>query len=296
VAFASEGDFAAAIPEFESAQALSPHPTVLFNLVQAYSRTGRPVEAVETARAYLSLEAGVPPERRAQVEALLASNEARIGWATVIPNVASARVLIDGRDVRAANDGRVALAAGSHALAVMAPDHVTFVGSFDVEPGKTVTLTPALDALPARTVAAPPVADSAARRPSGEVAAPADASTTGANWGLGFMIGGGTVLAAGVVTYVVNSNAFEDWKARKSDWASTPPSSRDPNWSAQGSELDEELDELHAIDRLAVALAAAGAASAVTGFVLYATGPAAPRTARITVSPLGRFAAFEGTF
>jgi hypothetical protein len=296
VAFASEGDFAAAISEFESAQALSPHPSVLFNLVQAYSRTGRPVEAVETAKTYLSLDAGVSPERRAQVDALLALNEARMGWVTVTPNVQAARVLIDGRDVRVANDGRIALAAGSHALAVTAPGHVTFVSSFAVEARKTAVLTPALEELPARVLGAPPTSDAAVRGPSREVAAPAGASSTGASWGVGLMIGGGAALAAGVVTYVVNSNAFEDWKARKSDWASTPPSWRDPHWSAQGSELDEELDELHAIDRLAVALAAAGAASAVTGLVLYVTAPAAPRTARITVSPLGRFAAFEGTF
>jgi hypothetical protein len=299
VALASQGDFAGAIPEFESAQAESPHPVVLFNLAQAYSRTGRPVAAVETAKAYLGSGTDIPSERRRQAEELITLNERRIGWVTVASNVPSSRVLIDGRDVTPASDGRVSLATGSHALVVTAPGYETYVGTFEVRSGETLALTPEIAALRSSGPRAlPPAPVEPARVPVRSAPPPARDSLDGESrpWALGLAIAGGAVLAGGVITYVVNSNAFDEWRNRKSDWASTPSASRDDEWAAEGQALDDDLDGLHSVDRLAVALAAAGAVTAATGLVLYATAPSASQSARLRVSPLGLSAALEGTF
>src|SRR5687768_9059850 len=50
---AQQGSLEAAIAEFKQAHALSPHPSVLYNLGQAYAASGRAVEAVQTLRKYL---------------------------------------------------------------------------------------------------------------------------------------------------------------------------------------------------------------------------------------------------
>ena len=47
---AQQGSLEAAIAEFKQAYALSPHPSVLYNLGQAYAASGRAVEAVQTLR------------------------------------------------------------------------------------------------------------------------------------------------------------------------------------------------------------------------------------------------------
>jgi hypothetical protein len=298
VSLAAEGDLAAAITAFEAAQALSPHPVVLYNLAQAYSRAGRPVAAVEAARAYLSIGKDISPERRRQAEELLALNERRIGWVTIATSAPSSRVLIDGRDVETRSDGRVALASGPHAVVVMAPGYAPFVSAFDIQAGRTLALTPALERVAAPNPGEPRAPEVSAQRPAQEASRATDESTGSEvrPWALGLAIAGGVVLTAGVVTYVVNSSAFEDWRTRRSAWASTPPSAHNAGWSGAGRDLDAELDDLHGVDRVAVALGAAGVAAAASGLILYSTAHTFGESARLTVSPLGRYAALEGRF
>ena len=77
---AQQGNLEAAIAEFEQAHALSPHPSVLYNLGQAYAASGRAVEAVQTLRTYLEqADAALDAERRAQAAAIVDYQAQRIG-------------------------------------------------------------------------------------------------------------------------------------------------------------------------------------------------------------------------
>ena len=95
-----EGAFDAAVVEFERAYELSPHPTVLYNLGQAFVGLGDPVAAVDTLTRYLA-EAGdsVPAARRAAVREEIEKQRARIGSLTLDVVPAGATASLDGRDV-----------------------------------------------------------------------------------------------------------------------------------------------------------------------------------------------------
>src|SRR5258705_390151 len=71
LADAQRGDVVAALREFETAYRIRPHFSVLYNIGQARSTLGRPVEAVEAFERYLSDGgAQVSDERKRDVEVL----------------------------------------------------------------------------------------------------------------------------------------------------------------------------------------------------------------------------------
>src|SRR4051794_1081194 len=75
LARAEQGNLSAALVEFEAAYTISPHFSVLYNIGQARSTLGRPVEAVAAFERYLA-DGGqqITPSRRQEVEALLLAN------------------------------------------------------------------------------------------------------------------------------------------------------------------------------------------------------------------------------
>jgi hypothetical protein len=116
---AQRGDLGGALDEFEAAYAIRPHFSVLYNIGQARSTLGHPVEAVAAFEKYLA-DGGskVSAARREEVEALLASVRARIGQLSiVVPPQGSTRVWLDGRELT--NDELKApllLAVGDHSV------------------------------------------------------------------------------------------------------------------------------------------------------------------------------------
>src|SRR3954467_8172163 len=90
LARAEQGNLSAALIEFEAAYAISPHFSVLYNIGQARSTLGRPVEAVTAFERYLA-DGGqqITPNRRQEVETLLLSNRKQIG---------SLRITTDSRE------------------------------------------------------------------------------------------------------------------------------------------------------------------------------------------------------
>ena len=98
---AQQGDYVAALHEFESAYATAPHFSVLYNIAQTRATLARPVEAVAAFEQYLK-DGGerIPESRRLEVAALLESNRSRIGQLqlTVAPNTAI-RAWLDGREL-----------------------------------------------------------------------------------------------------------------------------------------------------------------------------------------------------
>jgi hypothetical protein len=117
---AQQGSLEAAIAEFKQAYALSPHPSVLYNLGQAYAASGRAVEAVQTLRKYLEqADAKLDAERRAQAAAVVDYQGQRIGTLKLDIEPAGAELTLDGELLgKAPLSSPVQLTAGPHGLTV----------------------------------------------------------------------------------------------------------------------------------------------------------------------------------
>jgi len=139
---AQRGELDAAAANFERAYQQSPHYAVLFNLGQAYTTLGRPVEAVRAFEKYL--EGGgkkITPERQAEVRQLIRISKKRIGDVSFAIDPPSAKLSIDGKEIDAASlSGPVSLSTGTHGVAVTLQGFETFVSSVNVEAQQTAVL------------------------------------------------------------------------------------------------------------------------------------------------------------
>lgn len=117
---AQQGGLEAAIAEFKQAYALSPHPSVLYNLGQAYAASGRAVEAVQTLRKYLEqADPKLDAQRHAQATALVDYQGQRIGTLKLVIEPVGAELTLDGEPLgKAPLASPVQLSAGSHGLTV----------------------------------------------------------------------------------------------------------------------------------------------------------------------------------
>lgn len=115
---AQEGNFVAALREFEEAYAAQPHFSVLYNIGQAHSTLGRPVEAIAAFERYLGDGATQVSASRAQeVRALVTLNRSRIGQLRLLVPKAVGRVWLDGVELqREALEGLISVAAGQHTV------------------------------------------------------------------------------------------------------------------------------------------------------------------------------------
>lgn len=118
VAASHSGDLSGAAEHFEHALSQGKNPIVLYNLGQTYSSLGRPVQAERVLREYLEHDSALPrdAERRAEVEALLRFNEARVGELVVAADPPDAAFEIDGRALTSDSAGILRLAAGVHVV------------------------------------------------------------------------------------------------------------------------------------------------------------------------------------
>ncbi len=98
---AASGELEAALRSFETAYAQQPHYSVLYNIGQAQSALGRPLDATRTFERYL-LEAGVKlsTARREEVQQLLAANRRRLGALHIVGMTETTRVWLDGVELR----------------------------------------------------------------------------------------------------------------------------------------------------------------------------------------------------
>jgi tetratricopeptide (TPR) repeat protein len=95
-----EGDFDAALVQFERAYAVKPNYKVLYNIAQSYFELRQYVEARDSLTRYLK-DGGdaIDAERRATVESDLAELQRRIAHLKLTVNVQGASVYVDGKKV-----------------------------------------------------------------------------------------------------------------------------------------------------------------------------------------------------
>jgi hypothetical protein len=135
--------YAQAVPEFEAAYRLSPHPTALYNLGQAYVALNRPSRAIAAFRRLLEEHgSGIGDAQRRTVTDLIREQRLRLGKVLVSVEPADAQLSLDGELVsrQAAIDG-LELDPGAHVVEASMPGRETRRLQVQVVAGKTQSLS-----------------------------------------------------------------------------------------------------------------------------------------------------------
>ncbi len=143
IALYDEGQFVAALAEFEAAYTQSRRAPILYNVGQIHARLGRAVEAVDALERYLAEGgASIAPERRALVERELETQRARIATVTLTVSVPGATVTLDDEQVGVAPlASPLRLSAGEHVVAARADGFETARFRFRIAGGEARAVT-----------------------------------------------------------------------------------------------------------------------------------------------------------
>jgi len=137
-----DGDFDAALVQFERAYEVKPNYKVLYNIGQTYFQLRQYVEARDAMQRYVK-EGGaqVEGERLAAVTKDLADLEKRIANVTINVNANDATVLVDGKKVGTTPlSGPVAVSEGQRSISVEAPNRGVLQRLIRVAGGESQTL------------------------------------------------------------------------------------------------------------------------------------------------------------
>jgi hypothetical protein len=164
VDFYREGNFRAALIEFQRAYADAPHYKLLYNLGQASLELQEYASAIDFLSAYLRQGGDeITAERRAEVEESIRYLESRIAHVTIVSNRDGAELYVDDTFVgKSPLEGAVRIGAGRHKLAATLPGVATVERNLDVAAGDEREMR--LDFVAADAAAVTPV-DGAAPAP-----------------------------------------------------------------------------------------------------------------------------------
>lgn len=147
VSLYADGNYEAALVEFQRAHALSRNPNLLYNLGAVYEALGRFVEARDALTAYrMGATPATVAQRARELEERLLRLRERIGTLRVTAPTGGLRITVDGRDVNVdrAREG-VPMSAGPRRVRLEAPGHVARETVVDVTGGGEHVLAEALD-------------------------------------------------------------------------------------------------------------------------------------------------------
>lgn len=163
VSLYEEGDFPAALAEFERAHDAAPSPVVLYNIAQTHLAMRDYVAASDTLTRYLETGGDrITEARRAEVNTQLGTLVMRIGRVRLVCNEDGAAVSIDGRAVgHTPITEPIRVSSGRHQIVVRArgrepnEQSVTVAGNTDVEVNVELPPLPpevVVEEAPARTL------------------------------------------------------------------------------------------------------------------------------------------------
>jgi tetratricopeptide (TPR) repeat protein len=118
VALYNDGNYSAALAEFEAAQKAHPAPAVLYNIGLTQKALFRYTEAITSLESYLKAEQKLAPEQRKAAEGVIAEMKALLADVTFTIEPAGAQVTVDGRAVGQAPLAPQGIAAGNHTIEV----------------------------------------------------------------------------------------------------------------------------------------------------------------------------------
>ena len=148
VALYNDGNFSAALAEFEATYAAHPTAGVLYNIGLTQKSLFRYGESIKTLERYLKEAGSLPAERTREVEQLVAEMKALLADVTLSGLPDGASVMIDGRTVGAAPLAVQGVAAGNHTVEVTADGYVPLKKDITVAAGIPLKLKLAMKAIP----------------------------------------------------------------------------------------------------------------------------------------------------
>lgn len=204
-----EGDFDAALVQFERAYSVKANYKVLYNIAQCYFELHQYVEARDALARYLKDgEGGIDAERRSAVENDLGELQRRIAHLKLVVNVGGATVYVDGKRVGITPlAGALDVNEGQRTISVEAGDRGSKQRVVRVAGGEEQVINVDFEAAKAALTAPPPRARPGAERQVSGL-------------GAGFWISGVSALAlgagAGVTGYLaLSSQADRDQDLRR---------------------------------------------------------------------------------
>jgi hypothetical protein len=249
VKLSDDGDWRAAVIEFERAYAIAPNFRVLFDIGQCRYQLHDYPGALAAFQKYMN-EGGdaVPPDRRAQVDADIDLLKGRVATLRVVSATADAQVTLDDANIGTTPlSTPVAVSAGRHKLVLRKAGQTDAERSFDIAGEETLDIR--LD------FGGPPIATEPA--PTGRSIAPAV---------IGFSVAAAGIAVGSVFGLMAMSEKSD--LDRACDGKSCPSSS-------QSTFNDGRRDGLVSTIGFAAAIAGAGAGAA---YLLFTT-PRRPETA-----------------
>jgi hypothetical protein len=158
-----EGDYDAALVEFQRAYDAMPDYRVLYNVGVTYLAQRSYVLSLRAFERYLVLGGStLDPARRAEVEERIANLRQRVGFLVLEVNVTDAEVLVDGEVVaRTPVPSPLSLDVGRHRVEVRAAGHMPEQRTISVAGGDELELAIELEpvAAPVASVPPPPAPD-----------------------------------------------------------------------------------------------------------------------------------------
>jgi hypothetical protein len=252
-----DGDFDAALVQFERAYELKPNYRVLYNIGQTYFQLRQYVEARDAMTLYLR-EGGdqIDPDRQASVNKDLADLMRRLAKVTINVNVAGATVLIDGKNVGTTPLPQpVVVSEGQRSISVEAPNRGVLQRQIRVAGGDQQVLSLAFQDEP-RTIVI-------------KSGTPAD---TKPRLGVAFWTSATFAVAAGVgagITGYLALKAQDDNRSQRKEFGVTPSQLNDSDKRAKTLALTTDILS-------GAALVGAGVAT-----VILLTSPSHPRSAQL---------------
>lgn len=263
-----EGDFDAALVQFERAYAVKPNFKVLYNIAQCYFELRQYVETRDTLTRYLR-EGGdaIDPERRAQVETDLQDLQKRVAHLRLIVNVQGAAVYVDGKKVGTTPlANRIDVSEGQRTIVIESAERGSKQRLIRLAGGEEQTIEIKFDEAARAGAPQPQPQASGAPAPSSE----------SRGLGAGFWITGATALAlgagAGVTGYLTLQ--AEDKHKEKLD---TP--------NIGQSALEDSRDETKKLALTTDILAGGAVLFAGIATVLFITHDSSPQQVGLGVGP-----------
>jgi hypothetical protein len=149
VALFNDGNFNAALAEFEQTYRLRKSPGVLYNIGLTQKALFRYADAIESLQRYVAETPNMPPERKAEVEQLTSEMRALLADVTVNVEPAGATVMVDGRTMGTAPLPKaLGIAAGNHVLEVVADGYKPTRRELMISAGVPLALNVKLEMIP----------------------------------------------------------------------------------------------------------------------------------------------------
>ncbi len=148
VALYNDGNFEAALAEFQGAYNAKPAPSILYNIGLTYKSLFLYNDSIRTLEQYLREETKVAQERRNEVEQILREMRALLADATMNISPEGAIVKLDGRTIGKAPIRQYFIAAGRHVLEISTDGYTTQTKEIMVTAGVPLSLTVALKVIP----------------------------------------------------------------------------------------------------------------------------------------------------